>query len=160
MFNIFQLKPENYKQIDKCLSRSAQPLKDNLQWLKEQGVTDVINLRNMSKDNFDEAGCVKDLGMNYHSIPSVTKFINKENIKEFLDIIEKVKSKGGKVHVHCKHGADRTGMFSYIYERLNNVGTPKDNLDELTKYNWHKDKYPDLVKWAEAIIDAFKNKKY
>lgn len=158
MLEIFRFKPENYKQIDNYLSRSAQPLKDNMQWLKEQGVTDVINLRNMSNDNFDEAGCVEDLGMNYHSIPSVTKFIKKENIQEFLDIIEKAKRNGGKVHIHCKHGSDRTGMFSYIYERLNNVGTPQDNLDELTQYNWHKEKYPDLVKWAEAIIEMFNKK--
>ena len=103
MFEIFRFKPENYKQIDKYLSRSAQPLEDNIQWLKDQGVTDIINLRNMSKDNFDEANCVKSLGMNYHSIPSVTKFVKLENIQKFLDIIEKVKLKGGKVHFHCKH---------------------------------------------------------
>ena len=158
MLKILRLKPENYKQIDKYLSRSAQPLKDNIQWLKEQGVTDIINLRNMSKDNFDEASCVKNMGMNYHSIPSVTKFIKPENIREFLDIIEKAKQAGGKVHIHCKHGADRTGLFSYIYERLNNIGTPKDNLDELAKHKWHKDKYPDLVNWAESIIEIFNKK--
>ena len=158
MLKISRLKPENYKQIDKYLSRSAQPLKDNIQWLKEQGVTDIINLRNMSKDDFDEANCVKNLGMNYHSIPSVTKFVKPENIQEFLDIIEKVKLAGGKIHFHCNHGADRTGLFSYIYERLNNIGTPKDNLDELVEHKWRKDKYPDLVKLAESIIDIFNNK--
>lgn len=148
----YLLKPDNYKQIDKYLSRSAQPLEENLQWLKEQGVTDVINLRNMSKDSFDESRYVQELGMSYHSVPSVTKFVKKENVGEVLDIIQNVKGKGGKVHIHCCHGADRTGIFSYIYERLNNIGTPSDNMEELTEHKWHKDKYPDLVKWAEDII--------
>lgn len=145
-------KPDNYKQIDTCLSRSAQPSEENLKWLKEQGVTDVINLRNMSKDNFDEGKYVRELGMNYHSIPSVTKFINTEKAGEILGVIEGIKRKGGRVALHCDHGADRTGLISYIYERLNSIGTPNDNLEELTEHRWQKDKYPDLIKWAEDII--------
>ena len=159
MIKMTSTKPDNFKQIDKYLSRSAQPMKENFKWLKEQGVTDIINFRNMSKFDFDEAEYVQKLGMNYHSMPSVTKFIKKENIDEFLKILEGVKSKNGKVSIHCDHGADRTGMFSYIYERLNNIGTPKDNLEELSNHRWHKEKYPDLVKWAEAIIDMFKKDK-
>ena len=156
MLKDLSFKPNNYKQIDSCLSRSAQPLQENLKWLKEQGVTDIINLRNMSKDKFDEGRYVKDLGMNYHSIPSVTKFIKNENAEEILDVIESVKHKGGKVHIHCDHGSDRTGLISYVYERLNNIGTPKDNVEELKEHNWQKNKYPDLIQWAEDIIDNLK----
>lgn len=152
MFKVSPFKPDNYKQIDQYLSRSAQPLVENLQWLREQGVTDVINLRNMSGDNFDEGHYVKELGMAYHRLPSVTKFIKEDNVGEFLAIIDGVKRKGGKVHVHCDHGADRTGMMSYIYERLNNIGTPRDNVDELIEHRWRRDKYGDLVKWAEDIV--------
>jgi len=158
MFKISSLKPDNYKKIDEYLSRSAQPLVENLKWLREQGITDVINLRNMSRDNFDEGHYVKEIGMAYHSLPSVTKFIKEENVGEFLNIIENVKRKGGKVHFHCDHGADRTGMFAYIYERLNHIGTPKDNMEELVEHRWRKDKYGDLVKWAEAIIEKITKK--
>ena len=157
MFSIF-FKPENYKQIDKYLSRSAQPSFKELKWLKKHGVTDVINLRTMAVPdiNYDEAETVKTLGMTYHSIPSITKYPKKENVGKFLDIVEGVKQNGGKVHVHCKEGADRTGMFSYIYERLNNIGTIKDNLQELAEHHWHKDKYPYLNEWAEAFVGMFK----
>jgi len=155
MVKKISLRPNNYKQIDTWLSRSAQPVMENLEWLREQGVTDIINLRNMSKDNFDEGKFVKELGMTYHSIPSVTKFIKNENAKEILDVIELVKRKGGKVHLHCDHGSDRTGIISYIYERLHNIGTPKDNVEELNKYKWQKNKYPDLINWAEDIISKF-----
>ena len=130
MFTIF-FKPENYKQIDKYLSRSAQPTLKELKWLKKQGVTDVVNLRTMEVPDIDynEAEAVKG-----------------------------AKQNGGKVHVHCKQGADRTGMFSYIYERLNNIGTIKDNLQELADHHWHKNKYPYLKEWAETFVEMFKKK--
>ena len=49
-------KPENYKVIDKYLSRSAQPQKEDFKWLREQGVTDLFNFRTMHTPdvNFDE----------------------------------------------------------------------------------------------------------
>lgn len=159
MFTIF-FKPENYKQIDKYLSRSAQPTLKELKWLKKHGVTDVVNLRTMEVPdiNYNEAQAVKELGMTYHNIPSISMYPKKENVGKFLDIVEGVKQNGGKVHVHCKEGADRTGMFSYIYERLNNIGTIKDNLQELIDHNWHKDKYPYLNEWAETFVGMFKKK--
>lgn len=159
MFTIF-FKPENYKQIDKYLSRSAQPTLKELKWLKKQGVTDVVNLRTMEVPDIDynEAEAVKKLGMKYHNIPSVSMYPKKENVGKFLDIVEGAKQNGGKVHVHCKEGADRTGMFSYIYERLNNIGTIKENLQELIDYHWHKNKYPYLNEWAETFVGMFKKK--
>ena len=160
MLKIFKVKPDNYKKIDQYLSRSAQPTLKELKWLKKQGVTDIINLRTMEVPdiNFDEAEVVKELGMTYHNIPSVSMYPRKENVGKFLDIVEGVKQNDGKVHVHCKQGADRTGMFSYIYERLNNIGTIKDNLQELIDHHWHKDKYPYLNEWAETFVGMFKKK--
>ena len=160
MFKIIKnvLCPQNYKQIDNCVSRSAQPDKINLRWLKRHGVTDIINFRTMGDPGikFDEKEYVNKLGLNYHNIPSYTRYPTKENVGKFLDIVENVKSNGGKVHIHCKAGADRTGMYSYIYERLNNIGTVKDNLQELKDHFWHKDLYPYLNEWAEAFIAMFK----
>lgn len=158
MLNVL-FRPENYKKIDSYLSRSAQPTKKGLKWLEKHGVTDVINLRTVSADlKFDEEQVVKELGMTYHHIPTITKFPKKENVGEFLDIMEGIRQKGGKAHLHCKAGADRTGMFSYIYERLNNIGTVEDNLRELTEHLWHKDRYPYLDTWAEAFIGMLKKK--
>jgi len=75
--------PSNYAKIDNFVSRSAQPKKEDLYWLKEQGVTDVINFRTMYAPavDFDEAeelkklgiekitgGVVIDLGASYHQL--------------------------------------------------------------------------------------------
>ena len=42
-FTMFKGKPSNYGVIDKYISRSAQPAFEDLEWLKEHGVTDIIN---------------------------------------------------------------------------------------------------------------------
>ena len=43
----FKGKPNNYLKIDNTLSRSAQPMAEDFAWLKEQGVTDILNFRTM-----------------------------------------------------------------------------------------------------------------
>ena len=41
----FKGMPKNYAKIDSYLSRSAQPMAEDFVWLKQQGVTDVLNFR-------------------------------------------------------------------------------------------------------------------
>ena len=52
----FKGMPSNYFKIDSILSRSAQPMANDFAWLKEQGVTDIVNFRTMvvSGLEFDE----------------------------------------------------------------------------------------------------------
>lgn len=44
---LFKAQPPNYTKIDDTVSRSAQPAKEDFKWLKEQGVSDIINFRTM-----------------------------------------------------------------------------------------------------------------
>ncbi len=152
------IKPQNYKRIDNYISRSAQINKNNIEWLKNDGVTDIINFRTMNVPdiNFNEEKYVLSKGMKYHSIPSVSKYPKSENIGKFLDTVEGIKQNGGKAHIHCKQGADRTGMYSYIYERINNIGTKAENVAECIKHNWHQGKYPTLLEWADNYITKLK----
>ena len=90
----FKAEPTNYAKIDDKLSRSAQPLKEDFQWLKEQGVTDIINFRTMVVGgvDFDEESEVLKLGMKYHNIPSITNKPQLENVNKFLTLVENVKN--------------------------------------------------------------------
>lgn len=158
MFKI-SFKPDNYKRIDNCLSRSAQPNLRGLRWLAKNGVTDVISFRTMYKHpdvSLKESQYAKSLGLHYHQIPTITNYPKKESVGKFLDIIEGVKQKGGCVHLHCSDGGSRTGFYSYIYERLNNIGNKQDSINELTQHNWNKEKYPFLDEWADAFVAMFK----
>ena len=150
----FMGKPDNYAVIDNYLSRSAQPQKQDFKWLKKQGVTDVINFRTMIKNevNFNEEAIVKKIGMKYHNIPSKTKEPTKENIDKFLKLVEEIKSRNGKAHIHCKAGADRTGMYAFIYAIKNGIKSLPANLAEWYEYGYHYKRYPDLVKWTLKFV--------
>ena len=150
----FKGKPDNYKKIDNTVSRSAQPKAEDFKWLKEQGVTDVINFRTMyvSGIGFDEKSLVEQNGMKYHNIPSHTKTPNEQNIGKFLDIVDNVQKQDGKVHIHCKAGADRTGMYSWIYKQTHNLGSMKSNEKEMLEMGHHYNLYPNLINWIKNFL--------
>ncbi len=157
--------PKNYAVIDKYLSRSAQPQKEDLSWLKEQGVTDIINFRTMYAPDidFDEKAEVEKLGMKYHNIPSITRYPKEENVDRFLKQVETVGQNGGKVHIHCKAGADRTGMYSYIYKSLKGlggtgVGARIANQIEMIRMGHNMEIYPDLLPWTNKLVNKLLGK--
>ncbi len=151
----FNGKPNNYAKIDETVSRSAQPQKEDFTWLKEQGVTDVFNFRTMhvSGVDFDEKAEVERLGMKYHNIPSYTRQPKEENIDTFLREIDEVKTKGGKAHIHCKAGADRTGMYAFIYKAKENISNTVDNVKEWLAHGHNKKLYPNLENWTRQFIN-------
>lgn len=149
-------KPHNYKQIDNYLSRSAQPELEDFSWLHEQGVTDVINFRTLCNDETTkllEKNAVESAGMRYHQIPSKTKHPTEKNITKFLNLVNEIINKDGKVHIHCKAGADRTGMYSYIYESLHNISTQGERLKEWLSMGHHLQKFPDLIPWTVDYVN-------
>ncbi len=155
---VFRGKPQNYLQIDDTVSRSAQPMKEDFKWLRKTGVTDVINFRTMYAPgvDFDEKSVVEENGMRYHNIPSYSKFPEEENVKKFLEIVDKIKNNGGKAHIHCKAGADRTGMYSLIYKQVNGLGDFISNKAEMIKMGHNTLRYPNLLGWIETFLKKFK----
>lgn len=149
--------PENYAKIDNYVSRSAQPKKDDFVWLKNHGVTDIVNFRTMSVPDidFDEAELVRLLGMKYHSIPSISKYPQEQKVFDFLSVADKISARNGKLHIHCKQGADRTGMYSFIYKEYNHIGTQSENISEWIARGLHLDKYPDLIDWAKKFVKTY-----
>ena len=158
IFSSFFGKPENYSKIDNYVSRSAQPVKEDFAWLKEQGVTDVINFRYMTEPgiDFDEKTVVEELGMKYHRIPSRTSKPTEENIRKFVSTVDEIIQNGGKPHIHCKAGADRTGMYSFIYKTIRGIGTEAENEAEWLKMGHHKDFFPDLIQWTKDFMKKFR----
>lgn len=150
----FYGKPDNYGVIDKYLSRSAQPEPEDFKWLKEHGVSDVINFRTMIEpgSEISEKETVEALNMKYHHIPSYTRSPDEKNIKTFLDTMENIISNNGKAHIHCKAGADRTGMYAFIYKMLKGIGTLEQNKKEWLDFGHHYKLYPDLIGWTEEFV--------
>ena len=154
----FKGMPNNYSKIDNTLSRSAQPMAEDFAWLKEQGVTDVVNFRTMvvAGVEFDEKISVEELGMKYHNIPSITSKPTEDNVQEFLNLAQKVADKNGKLHIHCKAGADRTGMYAFIYKAIKNIGSLVENEKEWLARGHNIQRYPDLRAWTKELVNKLK----
>ncbi len=54
----FRGQPNNFHIIDRNVLRSAQPAAEDFAWLKEQGVTDIINFRTFI--NIEKSHSMKD----------------------------------------------------------------------------------------------------
>ena len=106
---------DNYCIVDQRLHRSSQPSYYTLKKAQKLGVTQVISFRNPGKISYQllEERWVSELGLKLHSKQlSATEIATPETYVEIFDLIEK---NDGKTLVHCKSGADRTGLFSGIY---------------------------------------------
>lgn len=160
MINVsFTGRPPNYDRITKRISRSAQPEKDDFVWLKKHGVTDIVNFRTMgvSGIDFDEKSVVEGLGMKYHNIPTHTMHPQVNQVLAFLKLADDITNNRGKLHIHCKAGADRTGLYSFIYKSLKNIGSRTKNIEEWLKHGLHQDRYPHLIPWAVNFVDNMKS---
>jgi len=157
----FTGKPSNYAQITGSVSRSAQPQKEDFLWLKNNGVTDIINFRTMgvSGIDFNEKNTVENLGLKYHNIPTHTRQPKEAQVVEFLNLVDSITENNGKVHIHCRAGADRTGMYSFIYKAMKNIGSNAENINEWIKLGLHQNLYPNLIDWAKDCVSRLKLKK-
>lgn len=146
--------PNNYSKVDKFFSRSAQPQMDDFKWLKEQGVTDIINFRTMTVSglDFSEKDVVESLGMKYHNIPTITSKPSSVDVLNFLNLLSEIEKNKGKAHVHCKAGADRTGMYSFIYKAVKGIGSAKENETEWIQKGHNIDRYPNLMAWTKNLL--------
>jgi protein tyrosine/serine phosphatase len=64
--------------------------------------------------------------------------VKDEHVIEVMRLIRQTEN--GPFLIHCKHGADRTGLMSAMYRVLEQGWTPEDALAELVDggYGYHR----------------------
>ena len=104
----------NFQKVTDRLYRGAQPEAGGIKKLAELGINTVINMRGEDELTRAEQKEVEALGLRYYSIPmGGLSRPSDEEVKRVLEIINAPEN--GKVFVHCKHGADRTGTVIACY---------------------------------------------
>lgn len=106
-----------YKVGDGQLLRSAQPLRHELEErIEREGIKTVLRLRGGNEDEFwyeQTATACRNKGVTLVQIPmSDRRFPHKWELLQLVDAIEFAEY---PMLVHCKAGADRTGLASAIY---------------------------------------------
>lgn len=109
----------NLYKINENLYRSEQPTKEGMKNLEEMGIRTIINLRAFHTD----ADELKGTTLLDEELSVKTWHIEDEDVIRVLRIIRKTKN--GPFLIHCKHGADRTGVMSAMY-RIVEQGWSRD----------------------------------
>lgn len=124
----------NFQKVDDKVYRGAQPTDEGFREIAAKGIKTVIDLREIGEHSqADERKIVTDLGMRYVSIPMHGLSEPKDNL---VAAVEKIFNDPdqGPVFVHCKRGADRTGMVVAIYRISHDAWDNKKALTEAKSY--------------------------
>ena len=139
----------NFLRIDPNFCTGGQPNMQQLEKLKAEGITTIINLRTADEYNVaQEEAKAKELGLKYFNIPVVYTAPKEEQATEFLKIMSDTKNR--PVFIHCT-AAIRVGAF-WLIRRVVRDGMSWDAaLDESRKVGLVN--APHLEEFAKAYID-------
>ena len=153
----------NLYQVSPVLYRSAQPEITGLQMLNQQSarryglpteIKTVLSLRNDAGDG----ALVSPSGVRYEQIPFNTWDVRDEHVIRFLKIVRNPSYQ--PVLLHCKHGADRTGMMVAIYRIVEQGWSKSAAIAEMTQggFGYHPI-WSNLISYIHQLdVDALKQK--
>jgi Dual specificity phosphatase, catalytic domain len=151
-----QLIPD-FAEVSPVLYRGAQPRKHGFEALAKMGIQIVVDLRG---DRDGERKEVTSLGMLYVPMHWQCSFPKDKIFARFLTLIRK--NPGKKIFVHCRVGDDRTGMMIAAYRMAEEEWSPKQAMEEMTKYGFslpHRRLIcPRLSEYEEHFPERFATK--
>jgi protein tyrosine/serine phosphatase len=143
----------NLHRITKNLYRSEQPTAEGMKNLEKLGIRTVINLRAFSDDE-DE---VKGTNLRRERLRIYTWSVDDKHVIEVMRFL--ANDANGPFLIHCKHGADRTGLMSAMYRVLHEGWTKEAAIEEMTKgdYGYHA-VWKNIIRYIrDADVDALKS---
>ncbi len=131
----------NLREVHPWLFRGGEPPPQAFDTLNQMGVTTVVDLRDSVKMANAEKVLCKRYGINFVHIPMSHRMApTKQQINEFLKIVEKAKEHTGKgsVFVHCTMGDDRTGCMVAISRMAQDDYTFDEAYEEMLHFGFHR----------------------
>ncbi len=105
---------ENFHVVNENFYRGAQPTDEGFANLAKMGVHTVLDLRETDGRSLAEKKAVEAAGMRYVNVPMQgISTPTPDVIAKALSVIND--KDAGKVFVHCRRGADRTGTIVACY---------------------------------------------
>lgn len=147
----------NLGRVTERLYRGGQPEGEGYDALKELGVNIVVNLRDSWRDKprLDEQQQVESRGMRYVAIPwSGHENADHAKIVEFLTLLRQNPDK--KVYVHCRRGAERTGVMVATFRMTEHGWTAEQALEEMEAFKFRGFWFRHLKKYVRAYPEQLK----
>jgi protein tyrosine phosphatase (PTP) superfamily phosphohydrolase (DUF442 family) len=111
-----------YYVVESNIATGGQPTLEGMKWLKERGFLSVLNLLPESEADPAEASMVRQLGLEYISLPITAHTINAETAEQFNLLVDDAKLR--PIFIHDSTGS-RTGAMWYLH-RVSVDKTPDD----------------------------------
>ena len=142
----------NLYRVSDGIYRGALPTTEGLQELKKLGVRTVIDLRESDGDRARMA----ELGLAYEHIPMTAFHVKDDHVVQFLRIAGAPEH--APIFVHCKRGADRTGLMCAVYRIAFQGWTKEQAIAEMTQGGFRFNHgYQNVVNYIrDANIDQLK----
>jgi uncharacterized protein (TIGR01244 family) len=144
----------NFLRIDPNFCTGGQPNMQQLDKLKAEGITTIINLRTADEYNVaQEEAKAKELGLKYFNIPVVYTAPKEEQATEFLKLMSDTKNR--PVFIHCT-AAIRVGAFWLIKRVIQDGWTIEAAEQEAQKVGLRN--APHLTEFAKVYIEKHRKK--
>jgi protein tyrosine/serine phosphatase len=126
---------ENFARIDGFLYRGAQPKPFAFDELKNAGIGVVVDFRDEKDEINDEQRRVEAAGMRFISLPwKGTGEPTHAEVLSFLNLMHD--TRGKKVFVHCRRGADRTGVMVALYRMTFDHWSADQAVAEMKEFHY------------------------
>jgi protein tyrosine phosphatase (PTP) superfamily phosphohydrolase (DUF442 family) len=146
----------NFGQVTENLYRGAQPTSNGFAELKTMGVGLIINFREDPSEIAVEKREVESLGMVYIGMPwNAHDKLSSANVERFLETIRDHSET--KMFVHCKRGADRTGLMVAAYRIAMEHEKVADALSEMYQYHFAGFWHPQVARYVKALPELIEN---
>jgi len=140
----------NFGRVTDNLYRGGQPTLDGFSSLRAMGVGMVVNFRDERAETEIEKRQVESLGIKYVGIPFSANHKPPTNqIVEFLDLLRANPST--KIFVHCRRGADRTGLMIAAYRVSIEHQPVTDAVSEMHRFHYDWLFRPQLKRYIDSL---------
>ena len=140
----------NFGKVSDQLFRGAQPSAAGFAALQKMGVAIVVNFRNERDELATEKRQVEGLGLKYVSIPwNGSDNPNNAQVAQFLDLVRT--NPNAKIFVHCKRGADRTGVMVAAYRIALEHKAVADAIAEMHQFHYDHFFLPQLQRYIASL---------
>jgi tyrosine-protein phosphatase SIW14 len=140
----------NWGHVTDTLFRGGQPAFAGFKTLQQLGVAIVVNFRDERDETASEQRQVEALGLKYVGIPwSGSDNPKDAQVVQFLDLVRA--NPQAKIFVHCKRGADRTGVMVAAYRIAVQHKTVAEAVAEMHEYHYDHFFLPHLERYVNSL---------
>ena len=140
----------NFGRVTDTLYRGAQPTPDGFRALKAMGVGIIVNFRDDRRKIAAEKREVESLEIKYVSIPwNARHDPSAAQIVQFLELVRA--NPKIKIFVHCRRGADRTGVMIAAYRIAVEHQPVTEAVSEMRQFHYDWFWQPHLERYVESL---------